>query len=70
MLYNQADIMRGLGKFPQDFSRYRESLEYIPHERGVGRKDGTGGRRYWREADVIAWAAHEGHDFDPARALK
>lgn len=70
MLYTQADIMRGIGKPPQDWGRFREQLEAWPHLAGVPRKDGTGARRYWREAEVIAWATSAGVDFDPARARK
>lgn len=69
-LYTQADIMRGIGKPPQDWPRFRDSLEAVAHERGVPRKDGTGARRYWHERDVIAWAATRGLDFDIARARK
>ena len=70
MLYTQADIMRGIGKPPQDWGRFREQLEALPHLLGVPRKDGTGARRYWHERDVIAWAAGAGVDFDPARARR
>lgn len=70
-ILNQADICRGLGKPPQDFKALDAKHPLpTPDETGVPRKDGTGARRYWREATIIEWAAEAGLDYDPARARR